>query len=208
MKKALLFITALNLSACSMIDTQDTRNTRAEWKDTQLVMEVAGVVNKAPFQGNSRLNAASYDGNVLLMGQAQTESLKETFLEKVRKINGVKRVYDQIRIKPALSLSQVSKDSWLTAKVKTALIGSKKLRKVNIKVITEDSEVFLLGYLTPEQATEATEITRNISGVKQVIKGFSYIAKPTNISKPTKTPELTKTPRPANVAKPAADAQL
>lgn len=175
MKKALLFITALSLSACSMIDSQDTRSSTAEWRDTQLVIKVAGVVNKAPFQGNARLNAVSYDGNLLLIGQIKTEPLKKTLLEKIYEIKGVNKVYDQIRINAPLSLSQVSKDTWLTTKVKSALIASKKLRNVNIKVITEDSEIFLLGYLTHEQANEATNIARNISGVKQVIKGFSYI---------------------------------
>lgn len=41
-------------------------------------------------------------------------------------------------------------------------------------MITEDGDVFLFGYVTPEQGERATEIARNISGVKQVIKGFQY----------------------------------
>ena len=47
------------------------------------------------------------------------------------------------------------------------------------KVLTEDKEVFLLGYVTEEQADIAVDIARHISGVKQVIKGFNYVeAKP------------------------------
>ncbi|CAH8242325.1 hypothetical protein VAEKB19_650001 [Vibrio aestuarianus] len=41
-------------------------------------------------------------------------------------------------------------------------------------MITEDREVFLLGYVSAEHAELATEIARNISGVKQVIKAFQY----------------------------------
>ncbi|MDD1792007.1 BON domain-containing protein [Enterovibrio makurazakiensis] len=184
MKKALLLATVFGLSACSAIYEQDTRNAKTEWADTQLSMEVAGIANKAPYQGDTRINAVSYDGNLLLIGQAKTSALKQSLVAKIRELKGVETVYDQIRIKEPLSLGEVSKDTWLTTKVKSAIIGSKKLRNVNIKVLSEDGEVFLLGYVTREQANEATEITRNLSGVKQVIKGFQYYEQPTT---PTET---------------------
>lgn len=62
----------------------------------------------------------------------------------------------------------------ITTKVKSALLTDSELNGVKVKVITEDSEVFLFGYVTAEQANRATDIARNISGVKQVIKGFLY----------------------------------
>ncbi|MCR9702991.1 BON domain-containing protein, partial [Vibrio vulnificus] len=33
---------------------------------------------------------------------------------------------------------------------------------------------FLFGYVNSEQAEKATEIARNISGVKQVVRAFQY----------------------------------
>ncbi|MEZ9522710.1 BON domain-containing protein [Enterovibrio norvegicus] len=185
LKKALLLTGILALNACSLVYEQDTRSAKTEWTDTQLSMEVAGIANKAPYQGNSRINAASYDGKILLVGQVSSDELKQSLVSKIRELKGVETVYDQIRIKAPLSLADVSKDTWLTTKVKSALIGSKKLRDVSVKVITEDGEVFLLGYVTREQGNEATEITRNLSGVKQVIKGFQYY-------EPSETPAATE----------------
>ncbi|OXX49500.1 BON domain-containing protein, partial [Vibrio sp. V11_P1A41T118] len=49
-----------------------------------------------------------------------------------------------------------------------------ELNTIKIKVITENREVFLLGYVSAEQANLASDIARNISGVKQVIKAFQY----------------------------------
>ncbi|EKM24627.1 BON domain protein [Vibrio harveyi] len=62
-------------------------------------------------------------------------------------------------------------------------------------MITEDSDVFLFGYVTPQQSDRATEIARNISGVKQVIKGFQYgDEKPLKVEEPETTqPEATVT---------------
>ncbi|MFA0697474.1 BON domain-containing protein, partial [Vibrio sp. 10N.222.49.C9] len=91
--------------------------------------------------------------------------------EHVEKIAGVKKVYNQLRIQPVINVSQMSRDSWITAKVKSALIGEDKLKGVSVKVITENSEVFLFGYVTPESADIATDTARNVSGVKLVIRG-------------------------------------
>ncbi|GAL24025.1 21 kDa hemolysin precursor [Vibrio variabilis] len=89
-------------------------------------------------------------------------------------MSGVKRVYNQIRIKQPLSFTQISNDSWLTTKVKSALLTDERLNGVKVKVITEDSEVFLLGYVSKEHADVATELARNVSGVKQVIRAFQF----------------------------------
>ncbi len=177
MKKGFLFIFIAHfwLTACSIIYEQDPRNPSDEWYDNQFGIQLAGIVNKAPYSGEARVNAASYDGNVLLIGQVRTLALKNQLLEQVRQISGVKQVYEQIRLRAPLPLAQVSSDTWLTTKIKSALIASKKLRHVDIKVMTENSEVFLLGYVTKDQADEATEIVRNISGVRQVIQVFQYV---------------------------------
>ncbi|PCS23359.1 BON domain-containing protein [Candidatus Enterovibrio escicola] len=173
-KRTFLLASVLMLNACSLIYEQDTRSTKIEWEDRQISMKIAGIVNRASFIDSIRVNAASYAGKVLLVGQAKTELLKQSLITKIRELDGIEIVYDQIRIKVPLSLYEVSKDTWLTAKVKSAIISSKRLRDVDIKVITEDREVFLLGYVSREQANDVVEITRNISGVKRVIKGFQY----------------------------------
>ena len=58
--------------------------------------------------------------------------------------------------------------------MKSALLANSELNGIKVKVITEDSEVFLLGLVSREHADIATEVARNISGVKQVIRAFEY----------------------------------
>ena len=45
----------------------------------------------------------------------------------------------------------------------------------NIKVVTENSTVYLMGLITREMATTAADIARNTSGVERVVKIFEYI---------------------------------
>ncbi|WP_104401298.1 BON domain-containing protein [Vibrio penaeicida] len=156
----------------------DTRTTQEQWQDSQLEFEVAGIGNKAPYSGNVKATATAFRGKVILIGQAVTQDYKEQFGTRVSEAEGVSNVSNQLRVRPLLDLQTITHDSWITTKVKTSLIANENLTTVKIKVITEDGEVFLLGYVTPEQADIATDIARNISGVKQVIRAFEIAEQP------------------------------
>ncbi|MHC0043514.1 BON domain-containing protein [Vibrio campbellii] len=163
----------------------DTRTTKEIWQDNNIEFEVAAIGNKAPFKGKARVVASSYNGTVVLMGQAPTQDLINEFENKAREVKGVKNIHNQIKQKEPLSVTQISNDSWITTKVKSALLTDSELNGVKVKVITEDSDVFLFGYVTPAQSERATEIARNISGVKQVVKGFQYgDEKPLKVEEP------------------------
>ncbi|MDE1239102.1 BON domain-containing protein [Vibrio aestuarianus] len=152
----------------------DPRTTQEIWNDNNIEFEVAGIANKAPFKGKTRITASSYQGTVILMGQSETSELLSDFEKKARETKGVKVIHNQVRIKAPLSLGEISNDSWITTKVKSSLLANSELNTIKIKVITENREVFLLGYVSAEHAELATDIARNISGVKQVIKAFQY----------------------------------
>jgi osmotically-inducible protein OsmY len=150
----------------------DTRSTQEIWQDSQLEFEVAGIGNKTPFSGNVKATATAFRGKVILIGQAISEDYKQKFGSYLADTDGVVSVSNQLRVRPLLDIQTVTKDTWITSKVKASLFADEKLSTIKIKVITEDGEVFLLGYVTPEQADIATDITRNVSGVKQVIRAF------------------------------------
>ncbi|TFH90523.1 MULTISPECIES: BON domain-containing protein [Vibrio] len=164
-----LFVAGAATTASIVIDP---RTTQEIWNDNNIEFEVAGIGNKAPFRGNARVTASSYDGTVILVGQANTEALKRDLESQTRKIKGVNNVHNQLRVKQPLSMGEISHDSWITTKVKSALLANSDLSGVKIKVITEDREVFLLGYVSQQHADIATDVARNISGVKQVVRAF------------------------------------
>tara|TARA_Y100000588_G_scaffold391720_1_gene501197 strand:+ start:1828 stop:2433 length:606 start_codon:yes stop_codon:yes gene_type:complete len=152
----------------------DTRTTKEIWNDNNIEFEVAAITNKQPYRGSVRVTASSYRGSVVLMGQATTDAERRSFESQAKDVPGVGTIHNQIRVKEPLSVSAISKDSWITTKVKSALLANSELNGIKVKVITEDSEVFLLGLVSREHADIATEVARNISGVKQVIRAFEY----------------------------------
>lgn len=152
----------------------DTRTTKEIWNDNNIEFEVAAITNKPPYRGNVRITASSYRGSVVLMGQATTDAERRAFENQAKDVAGVESIHNQVRVKQPLSISAISNDSWITTKVKSALLAKSELNGIKVKVITEDSEVFLLGLVSREHADIATEVARNISGVKQVIRAFEY----------------------------------
>ncbi|MDN3632704.1 BON domain-containing protein [Vibrio lentus] len=152
----------------------DTRTTIEIWNDNNIEFEVAAITNKQPYRGNVRITASSYRGSVVLMGQATTDSERRAFENQAKDVAGVESIHNQVRVKEPLTISAISNDSWITTKVKSALLANADLNGIKVKVITEDSEVFLLGLVSREHADIATEVARNVSGVKQVIRAFEY----------------------------------
>ena len=84
-------------------------------------------------------------------------------------------MYNEIRVGKPISFGTISNDTWITTKVRSQLLGSDKVKASNVKVTTENGEVFLIGKLTRAEADAATNIARNVSGVKRVVKVFDYV---------------------------------
>ncbi|WP_448211922.1 division/outer membrane stress-associated lipid-binding lipoprotein [Colwellia sp. MEBiC06753] len=123
---------------------------------------------------NTNLSITSMNGSMLVVGQAQNTYLRDEALKILKKIDNVAQIHNQIRIGNSVSVATKSNDIWLTSKVKTALFQHGDLDASNIKVVTENGEVFLMGLVPRAIADQAVEVARNISGVNRVIKVFEY----------------------------------
>ncbi|MBL4941797.1 MAG: BON domain-containing protein [Colwellia sp.] len=124
---------------------------------------------------NTNLHITSVNGSVLVIGQAPNTYLRDQAINIVNNIQGVVRIHNQIRIGNITSVTTQTNDVWLTSKVKTALFSSDKINGNDIKVITENAEVFLMGLVSKKEADAAVNVTRNISGVNRVYKAFEYL---------------------------------
>jgi len=124
---------------------------------------------------NTNIQVISVNGSVLVVGQALNTRLRDVAIKTISNVNGVLKVHNQIRIGNLVSATTKSNDLWLTSKVKTALLADEKVKSADVKVVTENGEVFLMGLLLEGQADSAVNVARNISGVNRVFKMFEYL---------------------------------
>jgi len=124
---------------------------------------------------NTNLHIISVNGSVLIIGQAPNTFLKDQAIKILHNISEIVRIHDQVRIGNTTSVITQTSDVWLTSRIKAALFSSDEVNGNDIKVITENSEVFLMGLVSKKEANTAVNIARNISGVTRVFKAFEYL---------------------------------
>lgn len=124
---------------------------------------------------NTNLHIISMNGTVLVIGQAPNSYLRDLAIKTIQDVANIVTIHNQIRIGSTTAITTRSNDIWLTSKVKSALLANSEVNAKDVKVVTENSEVFLLGLVTKAEANIVVEITRNISGVSRVFKAFEYI---------------------------------
>jgi osmotically-inducible protein OsmY len=154
----------------------DERSIGTQLDDQKIEFEAyAKLSEQEALSDNTNLQVISVNGSVLIIGQAPNTYLRDLAIKSINEVDQVIQLHNQIRIGNTTSITTKSNDIWLTSKVKTALFGSDDLDPTNIKVVTENGEVFLMGLVTEAQANEAVTIARNVGGVNRVFKIFEYI---------------------------------
>jgi osmotically-inducible protein OsmY len=123
----------------------------------------------------ANVSAVSVNGIVLLVGQVANEEMRNEAQRTIEGVSGIRKIHNQIRIGSNIGITTQTHDSWLTSKVKAQLLTAKDISSNNIKVVTENAEVFLMGLVSNSESTQAVNITRNVSGVERVIKVFEYM---------------------------------
>ncbi len=133
------------------------------------------LAKQSALSDNTNLHVVSVNGSVLIVGQAPNTYLRDLAIKTITEVKGVVQIHNQVRISSTTSVTTQTNDIWLTSKVKSALFASDKVNVKDIKVVTENGEVFLMGLVSKKEADAAINITRNISGVSRVLKAFEYI---------------------------------
>ena len=170
---ALVTVTAITAGAAMATD----RRTLGQQVDDQRIELIAHneLAKHKELTELTNLNLVSVNGTVLIVGQAPNTYLRDLAINKVSAVNNVIKVHNQIRISSNTAITTQTNDIWPTSKIKSALFASDEVNAQDIKVITENAEVFLLGLVRTKEAESAINIARNISGVNKVFKAFEYI---------------------------------
>lgn len=154
----------------------DPRTVGTQVDDATLDARVSSALSKdAQLKEEGRVSAVSYSGRILLIGQVPNENLKGIAANLAKGAEGVTEVYNEIRIGQPISVWQQTKDSGITATIKSKLLINNQVKTTAVKTITENGEVFLMGNVTQDQGNAAAEVARNVSGVTKVVKVFKYL---------------------------------
>ncbi|SFR46607.1 Osmotically-inducible protein OsmY, contains BON domain [Pseudidiomarina maritima] len=164
---ALVGATAVGISAAT-----DTRSIGTQIDDQTIEVRVITALKGDDRLDDSRVQVVSFNRSVLLLGQVTNSSLRDLASHIVRNTQGVDRVHNELKVAPVISLGQISKDTYITSKIKAKFIANENIKTSDIKVVTENGEVALMGLVERDIARQAIDIARNINGVTRVIDAF------------------------------------
>jgi osmotically-inducible protein OsmY len=153
----------------------DRRGIKTKLDDTSISQKAyAAIKNDPSLQKNTRFSLAVFNGIVLMLGEVQTEEQRERAYTLVAKVPDVKRIFNQMTVGPIAPLSARAHSSLITAQVKAAMLGKPGLRSTQVKVVTNNKVVYLMGVTSHRQANLAVDTARRVTSVAKVVKVFEY----------------------------------
>ncbi len=179
---------ALLLSSCTSVLVQTTgaegivedpteRTAGAVVEDQSIETKVLVNLKKLePELKKANIDAISHNGVVLLVGQVGSESLKARATQITSDSSSkIKRIHNELEVAGKTSLLSRSNDSWIATKVRTLMLANSSIPSGQIRVVTENGIVYLMGIVSQADGDLATDLARNVSGVTRVVKVFEYV---------------------------------
>ena len=123
----------------------------------------------------AHINIPSFNRNVLLTGEVPTAAAREDVERITRAVEHVRGVYNELQVGPNTALSVRTNDAYITSKVKARFVDGQNFSPVHVKVVTENSVVFLMGLVKRAEADAATQVARTTGGVHKVVRLFEYL---------------------------------
>ncbi len=121
------------------------------------------------------VSATSMNGIVLLTGETPTKVQQERIVAIAREQEEVRQIVNEMAVAGKTTMASRANDTWLTTKVKTKLFQTTSLDATRVKVVSEHSNVYLMGLVTRVEGNAAAEAARTVSGVSRVVKVFEYL---------------------------------
>ncbi len=157
-----------------VIVAEDRRSSGTMLEDQVIERNISNLVAKA-YEDQVRVDVISYNRVVLLVGQVPTQAIKDDVGLMALETQNVRTVQNELAIAGKSSFVSRSSDALLTSKVKSRLVSNDKVSANDIKVVTNNDTVYLMGLVTRSEADEATQVAATTSGVQRVVKVFEYL---------------------------------
>jgi osmotically-inducible protein OsmY len=118
----------------------------------------------------------SHNRRVLLTGLAPDAAAKARAEQIAASTDNVRGVYNELNIGSPGLLSSSSRDTLVTARVRSALFQDKAIEATAVRVVTELRTVYLMGVVTRPEGEYIAKVASQISGVDKVITIFDFIS--------------------------------
>lgn len=160
----------------TVLVASDRRTSGMYVEDTRIEQAAASQL-RSVVKKDERVSVTSFNRLVLLTGEVRSAADKAAIERAVAGVENVRSIINELEVVPFISsITQRSKDTFITSKVKASILDAKDLQANTIKVVTEMNVVYLMGIVTPRESKRAAEIARGVNDVRKVVRVFENIS--------------------------------
>lgn len=161
-------------AATTAVVATDRRTVGQQVTDKEIDLKVGNEM-RLKFGQTARIRASSYDGVVLLVGDAFSEKIRGEAAAAAAEVTQVKSVINRLDVGPLASFSQITSDTWLASKVRTTLIATRDVPSGAVVSTVEKGDVYLQGLVTQAEADRIAEVVAGVGGVNKVYTLFDIM---------------------------------
>lgn len=127
------------------------------------------------YKDTAHVSITAYNRFALVTGSAASDEAKMDIERIVGSIPNVKGIANELVVGNGAISTSGSSDSRITGNVKYRFVKSPAFKADNVKVVTENGVVYLMGLVTRAEADAASDIASTTAGVQKVVRVFEYI---------------------------------
>ena len=124
---------------------------------------------KQDLQQTSRMGIDSFNSEVLLTGEVPTEAIKAEIEKVVSSMPDVRRVYNETNVSASRGYSSTVHDGYITSKLLAKVAASDGVKASQIKAVTNDGVVYIMGRMTPTQQSHLIDIANSTVGITELV---------------------------------------
>ncbi|GAA0316367.1 BON domain-containing protein [Psychrobacter aestuarii] len=117
----------------------------------------------------SRISIDSFYSEVLLTGEVPSEAIKKEIGDMVASMPDVRRVYNELNVGVARGYSATVHDGYITSKLMAKVAANDAIKASQIKAVTDDGVVYVMGRMTPTQQSNLVDIANNTVGITELV---------------------------------------
>jgi len=162
------------LQSCAGVIGEDRRTSATVLEDQTIELRIRDRI-KEKYEDKLHVSATCFNRFVLLTGEAPTEEIRQDLTIVALEVQNVRNVQNEVIVAGNSSFISRSSDALLISRVMGRLMQNERVSTNNVKVVTEDGTVFLMGLVTRAEAESAAQTAATTSGAQRVVKVFEYI---------------------------------
>ena len=166
--------------------------------------KISATIHDLWFQYNvdifAKLSITVDQGRVLITGVVQKPEDRVDAVRLAWQAQGVKQVINEIKVADSEGIKGWGRDTWITARLRSAILFDKDVQGVNYSIDTVQSVVYLMGVAQNQaELDKVMGYARSVPYVKQVVSYVKLSGTPiTDTPAPQMSPAMGSNPMPMN----------